>query len=348
MDEQSNPPAPAPRFDTAALHGDQIIARSVRFALTIMGPVVAGLVLGIAPWLIYAMITSILAYGLDPGGSPSLRLRWFAGAALVIIVGAGLGTLLAGHPVLIVLGFAVAGVIYALVESLSDRAAMAARFLCFTLAVGGLYLPLCGLEVGVTVLAALFGWCVSLAWDLSIGVMRMSSAPDLAEIVRKLRATMRERWIFAGAVAIAVPLAYLTSAGAGLHRPYWAMIAIVIVLRADVLSSGRLILEMLAGTVLGIACALGYGLITDQMGLGHWSLLFGMLVAALLRWPAQEMHGALGMAVLTAFIMLLLELVAGSVGQAEADMQARLIDVAVGCAFAMVALGLDRIGRRIF
>ncbi len=71
MDDQSNPPAPAPHFDAAALHGDQIIARSVRFALTIMGPVVAGLVLGIAPWLIYAMITSILAYGLDPAGRPA-------------------------------------------------------------------------------------------------------------------------------------------------------------------------------------------------------------------------------------------------------------------------------------
>lgn len=343
MDDQTTPPASGMRFDPDALHGDRIIARSVRFAFTVMGPVVAGLLLGIAPWLVYALVTSILVFGLDPGGQPGLRLGWFAGGALLIIAGAGLGTLLAGQPALIMLSFALAGVIYALVESLSDRAAMGARFLCFSLAVGGLYMQLDALEIGVVVLAALYGWLVSLAWDVAIGGRRDSTAPDLAEIARKLRATQRERWIFAGAVAIAVPLAYLTSAGAGLHRPYWTMIAIVIVLRADVLSSGRLIFEMLAGTVLGIACALGYGLIAPS----HWGLLAGMLVAALLRWPAQELHGALGMAVLTAFIMLLLELVAGSVGSAEADMQARLIDVAVGCGFAMVALALDRIGRRL-
>lgn len=332
------------RFDAAALQGDLLLARSVRFALTVMGPVAAGLVLGISPWLIYAMVTSILAYGLDTGGAPLPRLAWFAGAAGVVILGAGLGTVLTGHPVLVIASFALAGVIYALVESLSDRTAMAARFLCFTLAVGGLFMPLTALEAGVALLAALYAWAISLGWDLAIGGERASSAPNLAEIVETLRATKRERWIFAGAVAIAVPLAYLTTTGAGLHRPYWTMIAIVIVLRADVMSSGRLILEMLAGTVLGIACALGYGLLEP----GHWGLVAGMLVAALLRWPAQSLHGALGMGALTVFIMLLLELVAGSVGRAQADMQARLIDVAVGCAFAMVALGLDRIGRRIF
>lgn len=346
MDDQTTPPPTGMRFARDALHGDRIIARSVRFAFTVMGPVVAGLLVGIAPWLVYALVTSILAFGLDPGGRAGHRFGWFAGAALLVIVGAGLGTLLAGHPVLIMLSFALAGVIYALVESLSDRAAMGARFLCFSLAIGGLYLQLNALEVAVVGLAALYGWLVSLAWDAAVGGRRDSTAPDLGEIARKLRATQRERWIFAGAVAIAVPLAYLTSASAGLHRPYWTMIAIVIVLRADVLSSGRLIVEMLAGTVLGIACALGYGLIVGQLLPGYWGLLTGMLIAALLRWPAQEMHGALGMAVLTAFIMLLLELVAGSVGSAEADMQARLVDVAVGCGFAMVALGLDRIGRR--
>ncbi|MDF2995166.1 MAG: hypothetical protein K0R27_803 [Xanthobacteraceae bacterium] len=341
-------PAPAMRLPRDALHGDQIIARSVRFMFTVMGPIVAGLVVGIGPWLIFALVTAILGFALDPGGRPGPRLAWFAGAGLVIVLGTGLGTLLIGQAVLIMLSFAVAGAMYALVESLSDRAAMAARFLCFTLAIGGLYMPLGGLEAAVVALTALYAWSVSLAWDLAIGVMRPYTAPNLGEIVRKLRATMRERWIFAGAVAIAVPLAYLTSIGAGLPRPYWTMIIIVIVLRADALSSGRLILEMMAGTALGVACALGYGLIVAQTSLGHWGLLAGMLVAALLRWPAQELHGALGMAVLTAFIILLLELIAGSVGRAEADMQARLIDVAVGCGFAMVALGLDRIGRRIF
>ncbi len=51
----------------------------------------------------------------------------------------------------------------------------------------------------------------------------------------------------------------------------------------------------------------------------HAALLIGMAVAALIRWPAPASHGALGTAALAAFIMLLLELVAGSVGEAARD-----------------------------
>ncbi|MCJ8142689.1 FUSC family protein [Ancylobacter sp. A5.8] len=322
-------------------HGDDLAARSIRFALTVMAPILVGLTIGIDYWLIYAMVTCILAFAMDTGGPALQRLGAFSAAGAVIVLGTGLGTVLAGHTGLVVVGFAVVGAVYALVESLHPAAAAGARFLCLTLAVGAIYAPLEPKDVGVVAGFAAYAYLVSLGWDWLTGMARPSTALSLPELFARLRDTERTRWVFAGAVAIAVPLAFVTCLALGLHRPYWALIAIVIVLRADALSSRRLMAQMLLGTLLGIVLAVAYGLALPS----HAGLLVGMALAALLRWPAERRSGALGTAALTAFIMLLLELVAGTLGRAQHDIAERLIDVMVGCGFALVALWLDRLGQ---
>ena len=324
-------------------HGDGLIARSLRFALTIMAPISAGLALGIDIWLIYAMVTCILSYTLDTGGPALHRLAWMTAAGVVVIVGTGLGTLASGHVGLIVFAFALVGVLYALVESIHPSAAAAARFMCLTLAVGALYAPLQMRDVAVVAIFVVYAWGVSLGWDLIVGTPRPSTAPIPAQLLAHIRATARERWVFAGAVAIAVPLAFLTSLALGLHRPYWALISVVLVLRADSLASRRLMGQMLLGTLAGVAFALGYGYLFPS----HMAALAGMAVAALLRWPAQQYHGALGSAALTAFIMLLIEFVAGGVTGAAHDVIERFVDMVVGCVFAIIALWLDRCGQTL-
>ena len=147
--------------------------------------------------------------------------------------------------------------------------------------------------------------------------------------------------MFAAAVAIAVPLAFLTSVALGLHRPYRALIAVVLVLRADALDSRTQMFQLLGGTLLGVLAAIAFGYAMPS----HFALLIAMAVAALIRWPAQQLHGAQGTAALTAFIMLLLELVAGGISPAAHDILERLIDVSVGCVFALLALALDRLGQ---
>lgn len=334
---------PQPTADAASRwHGDGLIARSVRFAFTVMAPITAGLIVGVDIWLIYALVTCILAFTLDTGGPALHRLGFMGAAGVVVLLGTGIGTLAAGHMGFTVLAFACVGALYALVESL-DPSAAAARFMCLTLAVGALYAPLQLTDVAVVAGFVVYAWAVSLAWDAMSGLHRPSTAPVPREILVRLRATERERWVFALAVAVAVPLAFLTSLSLGLHRPYWALIAIVLVLRADAMSSRQLMGQTLAGTALGVAVALLYGYLLPY----HAALLAGMAVAALLRWPAQQRHGALGMAVLTVFIMLLLELLAGNARGATHDIVERLVDMAVGCVFAMVALGLDRLGQAL-
>ena len=336
-------PENPPRSPVSRWHGDGLIARSVRFALTVMAPITVGLIVGVDIWLIYALVTCILAFTLDTGGPALHRLGFMSTAGVVVLIGTGIGTLAAGHMGLTVLAFAGVGVLYALVESIHPSAAAAARFMCLTLAIGALYAPLQLTDVAVVAGFVIYAWVISLAWDWVTGLRRPSTAPLPRQVFARLRATERERWVFALAVAVAVPLAFLTSLSLGLHRPYWALIAIVLVLRADAMSSRRLMEQTLVGTALGVAVALLYGHLLPS----HTALLLGMAVAALLRWPAQQRHGALGMAVLTVFIMLLLELVAGNVGSATHDIVERLVDMAVGCVFAMVALGLDRLGQAL-
>lgn len=92
-------------------------------------PVSVGMVVGIHAWLIYAMVTSILASALDTGGNAGRRLLAIGTAGLIVLVGTGTGTLVAGHPVATVIAFAGVGALYALVESIHQSAA-AARASC--------------------------------------------------------------------------------------------------------------------------------------------------------------------------------------------------------------------------
>jgi hypothetical protein len=59
------------------------------------------------------------------------------------------------------------------------------------------------------------------------------------------------------------------------------------------------------------------------------------------RWPAQQVHTALGLAAMAAFIILLMQLAAiETSGTSHAPFE-RVVDIALGCGFAVVALGLN-------
>jgi uncharacterized membrane protein YccC len=124
----------------------------------------------------------------------------------------------------------------------------------------------------------------------------------------------------------------------GQQKPYWAMLALVLVLRVDFHSSRQLMVERFVGTVLGVTIAALYAAFLPQ----HVALMIGLVLAALARWPAQQRHGALGVGAITAFVMLMIELISSSKGQALGLFEARVIDTAIGCGVALLALLLER------
>jgi len=317
---------------------EPVVARGVRFTLTVLTPVVAGLVLGARGWLIYALVSAIVSFAADAGGRPEQRLVCMVTGAACVMVGGALGTLAAGEPVLIGLLFSFAGIIYAITESLDPLALTASRFLCFGIALGALYLPLTPLGAVMLAVACLASWVISCAWDLLRRDWRKWTGPVWATLWHQMRDTRNKRWPFAAAVGIAIPCAYAASLQLGIERPYWAMLTLVLVLRVDFISSRQLMVERLFGTLLGVVVAGGYAAAFSS----HEALLVGIVLAALARWPAEQRHGALGVAALTTFVMLVLALASTTPGEVSAFLKARVVDTIVGCVFAVVALYLDR------
>jgi hypothetical protein len=326
----------APPESAATL--DSLAARSIRFAITVTAPIALNLVLGPQPWLVYALITAIAAYGVDNGGSALLRLAWMAAVGVAIVAGAGIGSLAAAGQGFTIAAFAFGGVVYALSESGHQATLTLARFFCFGLAIGALYMQIVPLDVAVVLGFVLFTWAVSVGWDFVAGKWRPAELPALAEIFKAMHARLIERWTFAVVLAIAVPLTFLISTATGQQKPYWAMLALVLVLRVDFLSSRKLMIERFFGTLLGVTIAALYAAFLPW----HAALMIGLVLAALARWPAQQRHGALGVGAITAFVMLMIELIASSRGQALSLFEARVIDTAIGCGVALFALLLER------
>jgi hypothetical protein len=323
---------------------DGLWARSIRFAITVTAPIALNLALGPQSWLVYALITCIAAYSIDHGGGPLLRLAWMGSIGILILLGAALGSLVFDNRALTILAFALGGVVYALSESGHQATITLARFFCFGIAIGALYTRVSGKDVVVIFGFAAFAWAVSIAWDWARGQFRPPALPELHTIFRHMHARLEERWTFAIAVAVAVPVTFLVSAAFGEQKPYWAMLALVLVLRADFNSSRQLMLERFLGTVLGVGVAAIYAALLPY----HIALMIGLLLAALARWPAQQRHGALGVGAITAFVMLMIELVVASRGQAIMLFEARVINTAIGIGVALLALGFDHALHRLW
>jgi hypothetical protein len=322
---------------------DSLTARSIRFAITVTAPIALNLVLGPQPWLVYALIASIAAYSMDNGGRPMVRLLWIGSIGIAILLGAALGSLVHDNRALTIVAFAFGGVVYALSESGHQATITLSRFFCFGLAIGALYARIEPFDIVVVLGFAGFAWLVSVAWDIASGRMRPATLPSLADIVVAMHARLLDRWTFAIAVACAVPVTFLIGAAFGEQKPYWAMLALVLVLRADFNSSRKLMVERFVGTVLGVAIAVIYAALLPY----HRALMVGLVLAALARWPAQQRHGALGVGAITAFVMLMIELVASSRGQAAMLFEARIINTAIGIAVALLALAFDRALHRL-
>lgn len=317
--------------------GDGLLARSTRFTLTIMAPMAVGLAVGADVWIAYALLACILSYMIDTGGTMFQRLAAFAVAALVVVAGGVLGTLARGDPTLITIVLASTAMLYGLTEGCHPSAASATRFLCLTAAIASLYAPLQVLDVGVVVAFAFYAWLLSVGWDAATGIWRRSTAPKPAEIVTYLEATRGQRWLFATIVGLAVAGALLAARALGLEHPNWAILALVVVLHADAKLSVRLIVNLLAGTVLGVAVAWA----SVTFFTSPPALLIGMTIAALIRWPAQQLHGALGLGAMAVFVILLLQLVGALTGQPSHAPVERLIDVSLGCGFSIAALWVN-------
>ncbi len=78
-----------------------------------MAPLFAALLFGEGLWIAYALLTCILGFLLDTGGSARHWLGAIAVAGAVVLAGARLGTLASSNTALIALALAFTGMLYA-------------------------------------------------------------------------------------------------------------------------------------------------------------------------------------------------------------------------------------------
>jgi len=332
-----------PAEPLALWDGNSLLGRSVRFTLSLMAPILVGLMLGASVWIAYAIMTCILCYMLDTGGTTLSRLREFAIAALVVILGAVLGTVVKGDPLLMALALGGTAMLYGLVEGFHTNTAACARFLCLSVSIAALYSPIKMLDVYVVIGCAIYSWALSVAWDMATGIWRPAKRPTLQQLTEYLNANKTERMVFSVITGLTVGVSFLVIQALQLQHVNWAILALMIVLHADVEASWRIAKSLLIGTLVGVAAAWIYGTLFTS----HAALIIGMTIAAIIRWPIQDRNGSLGQAAMAFFILLMMQLIAHLTGHPSHAPADRLIDITLGCAISFVALAINAVAQHL-
>jgi len=320
-----------------------LVARSVRFTLTVMTPIVVAHFVGAQSWLVFAMVSAIVAFAGDAAGEPLPRLGWMATGPAALALGLALGTLSLGHPLHVIALSMAAGFAYGLVESGHPHLLLAARFFAFGIVLAGLVLAPGPFDYLAIAIMLVFAWLVSLAFELPGRHWPPLTVPPFARVLPGVALRSRERWAFATTVAIAIGCTLATTGWTNATHPSWACLAILMVMRSEVTSSIRLGIERVVGTFAGVLVAA----LVAQAGSESLMLLV-MLVAAFVRWPAQQVNNALGVFCLTVFVLMLIEIVTPDGHQAAQLLRERFYDTLIGAVAAGFGLLIFPVIRRIF
>lgn len=314
--------------------------RSLRFTLTVMAPIAVTLVAGPQNWLVYAIVAAIVAFAGDAGGPPLARLGWIATGPAALAAGLAAGALATGHGTLVFALTMGAGLAYGLVETAHPHLLLATRFFAFGIVLAGLVSVPQPIDYLAILVMLVFSWLVSLASDLRDGRWQALSVPPAATIGLSLQGATAPRIAFAVAVALSIGAALAGAVAIGSARPTWTCLTVVLVMRSEVVSSLRLTVERVAGTLGGVIAAVGIA----DLG-NHRLTLAAMTLAAFVRWPAQQFHNALGVFCLTLFVLLMVELVTPDTKGALMLLHERLTDTVIGAVAAaagLLAFGLLR------
>jgi len=302
-----------------------------------MLPVSVAFVMGAKPWLVYAVLGAIVAFLGDEGGRPLTRLGYMLIGPAALVIGASLGGIVGTNTAFVAVTVLL-GLYYGLVEGGPPHPLLIARFGGYGLVLGFTIARITPVDAMATGAAMLSAWLVSLAWDAARVAMRPLAVEPVWQSLAHAIGTWRTRWSFALSAGLSIGAANLVGLWIGLGHSYWATLTILVVLRADMIDSADAISHRVSGTLLGVGVVAA--LITWGPGTGI--LFAAMVIIAALRLPAMHLHVTLGTACITAFVLLVADLLAASHADAIHVVQDRLLAIMVGCCFAIAALGFRR------
>jgi uncharacterized membrane protein YccC len=129
----------------------------------------------------------------------------------------------------------------------------------------------------------------------------------------------------------------LLAQGIGAERPYWVTITTLVVMQPDHWASVRRALQRFAGTMAGVVLAFLIAIAAEPAG--TMAVLIAPVLVLPFVWPLGFARNyAIGVALISTWILLLLDLAWGTPEAARALFVPRLADTALGCMLALVGI----------
>jgi hypothetical protein len=277
--------------------------------------------------VIAAVFTNLLCLA-DRAQTLRARLWVMATGALLSACAGATGALIAGNnPVILLALFALAsfaGFVHGTLPGVEAIPRYA--IVCF---VAAAYLPIGQPKTLIPVAAATAFAMIAVCIDHSIrhGVR----SPRVARA--------NEAVIYPGPrFSIAYGTAAVSALGIGLisgqSRPYWVTITTLLVMQPDRRANMVRVIQRLIGTILGVVLA--FALVRAVPGAAQPALLLGLALSLPFLWPfGFDRNYGLGVALLSLWILLLIDLALPPADIVVPLFFARLSDTAIGCAVAL-------------
>jgi Fusaric acid resistance protein-like len=304
----------------------------VRFAIACGVPPIIGIGAGRPLAGVIAGIGALFPMLADIGGNMRERLTLMFATSLFMTAGLVVGAATSGHFWLSLSLIAIAAFVAAWVSDLHRVLELMSRFGAVSLVIGsgsGVHDPIaaaCFLAGGVfACLVVLLGHLIRQYEDLE-------PLPTWSEGLRLLLsgqsiAGLRFALSYTGVAIVAVA----ATQALGVQRGFWVTITALLVMRPDGPKSLELALQRFVGTVGGIAlAALVVSFSHKPWVLIGWALLLGFFAPI-----GLKRNYGLGVGLITAMIMVLLDLALLQQGGDRPLLWVRLLDTGLGCVLAL-------------
>jgi uncharacterized membrane protein YccC len=267
----------------------------------------------------------------DIGTTRAIRVATMISAGLAILAGGTTGGLLGGttyaDEALMLMSAFIAG----WVSASHPGVAAVSRFCAVATAVGA------GMQFADPRIAwaALAGAAIAIAtalldWWL-FGLPPEENLVDWRVGLRRALGGVGAGPRYAICYAMTAGIALLVAKSLGVSRPYWATITVLVVMRREGTVSLKMIVQYMAGTLVGILAA---ALVVHLVSVLLVIVLIAVACAAFAR-VGLALNPALGFTSLTAFFMLAIDIALRGDAIHMHLLSTRLYDVAVGCLLAL-------------
>jgi Fusaric acid resistance protein-like len=308
------------------------LAVTLRVGAAVGVPLIGGVAAGMVIPGVIAAICALLVTLADIGTTRAGRVSNMVAAAFAILAGGTVGALLGGtthvDEVLVLLSAFIAG----WVSASHPGIAAVARLCAIATAVGAgmqfadprmVLIPLAGASIAIAT-AFLDWWLFGLPPQHNLIDWRVGLRRALGGVGAGPR--------YAICYAMTACVALLVTGFLGVSRPYWATIAVLVVMRREGTVSLKTIVQYMFGTLSGILLA---DLIVRLVPVLPVVALIAVVCAA----PARlgfALNPALGVMGLTAFLMLAFDITLQGEAIHTHLLSTRLYDVSVGCLLALL------------